>query len=96
MNRFAVRYLLLIFPSLFAAQAWAQQPPAAHVEETGRKEAVPASPASPIAPIGPNAQRQLFGTVPIATKSDDARKLLEKSIDQYENVLLDMSVSNAH
>ena len=43
MNRFAVRYLLLIFPSLFAAQAWAQQPPAAHVEETGRKEAVPAT-----------------------------------------------------
>jgi predicted Zn-dependent protease len=96
MNRFAVRHLLLIFPSLFAANAWAQQPPAAHVEETGRKEAVPATPASPIAPIGPSAQRQLFGTVPIATKSDDARKLLEKSIDQYENVLLDMSVSNAH
>jgi tetratricopeptide (TPR) repeat protein len=96
MNRFAVRHLLLIFPSLFAAHAWAQQPPAAHVEEAGRKEAVPATPAAPIAPIGPTAQRQLFGTVPVATKSDDARKLLEKAIDQYENVLLDMSVSNAH
>ena len=96
MNRFAVRYLLLIVPSLFAAHAWAQQPPPAHVEETGHKEAVPAPPASPIAPIGPIAQRQLFGTVPVATKSDDARKLLEKSIDQYENVLLEMSVSNAH
>jgi predicted Zn-dependent protease len=97
MNRFAVRYLLFIFPSLFAAHAWAQQPPAAHVEETGRKEVVPPSPAAPAAaPVAPISQRQLFGTLPIATKSDDARKLLEKAIDQYENVLLDMSVSNAH
>ncbi len=93
MNRFAARYLLLIFPSLFSAHALAQQPPAAHVEETGRKEAVPATPASPIAPI---AQRQLFGTFPVTTKSDDARKLLEKSFDQYENYLLEMSVSSAH
>jgi predicted Zn-dependent protease len=94
MNRFAVRQLLLIFPSLFAAHARAQQPPAAHVEATGRKEVVLAAPvAAPIAPIG---QRQLFGSLPVATKSDDARKLLEKAIDQYENVLLDMSVSNAH
>jgi predicted Zn-dependent protease len=94
MNRLAVRYLLFIFPSLLAAHAWAQQPPVARVEETGRKEVVPAVPvAAPIAPIG---QRQLFGTLPIATKSDEARKLLEKAIDQYENALLAMSVSNAH
>jgi predicted Zn-dependent protease len=93
MNRFAVRYLLLIFPLLFAAHAGAQQAPVAHVEQTGRKEAVPASSVAPIAPIN---QRQLFGTVPVATKSDEARKLLEKAIDQYENVLLDTSVSNAH
>jgi tetratricopeptide (TPR) repeat protein len=93
MNRFAVRYLLLIFLPLFAAHAGAQQPPAAHVEQTGHKEAVP---ASSVAPIAPSTQRQLFGTVPVATKSDDARKLVEKAIDQYENVLLDWSVSNAH
>jgi tetratricopeptide (TPR) repeat protein len=93
MNRFAVRCLLLIFLPLFAAHAGAQQPPAAHVEQTGHKEAVPASSVAPIAPL---TQRQLFGTVPVATKSDDARKLLEKAIDQYENVLLDRSVSNAH
>ena len=66
------------------------------MEETGRKEAVPATPATPIAPIGPTAQRQLFGTFPVATKSDDARKLLEKSFDQYENYLVEMSVSSAH
>jgi tetratricopeptide (TPR) repeat protein len=93
MNRFAVRYLLLIFLPLFAAHAGAQQPPAAHVEQTGHKEAVPSSSVAPIAPL---TQPQLFGTVPVATKSDDARKLLEKAIDQYENVLLDRSVSNAH
>jgi len=93
MNRFAVRCSLLILPSLFAAHAGAQQPPATHVAETSSKEAVP---AVPVAPIAPTAQRQLFGTLPVATKSDDARKLVEKAIDQYENVLLEMSVSNAH
>jgi tetratricopeptide (TPR) repeat protein len=92
MNRFAVRHLLLIFPLLFAAHAWAQQPAPARVEETSHKEAVPAAAVAPA-----NAgQRQLFGTLPIVTKSDDTRKLLERAIDQYENVMLDMSVSTAH
>ncbi len=93
MNRFAVRCSLLTFPLLFAANTWAQQPPATHVTEASSKEAVPATPVAPISPIG---QRQLFGTLQVATKSDDARKLVEKAIDQYENVLLEMSVSNAH
>ena len=93
MNRFAVRRSLLALPLLFAANTWAQQPPATHVAEASSKEAVPGVPVAPIAPI---TQRQLFGTVPVATKSDDARKLVEKAIDQYENVLLEMSVSNAH
>jgi tetratricopeptide (TPR) repeat protein len=89
MNRFSARFLLLIFPSIFGAQAWAQQP-AAHVEETARKEAA----APPIAPIV--HRQQLFGTLPVATRSDDARKLLETALDQYENGLLDMSVATAH
>jgi predicted Zn-dependent protease len=89
MNRVSVRCLLLISLSLLGARAGAQAP-ASHVEDTARKEA---SPAPPVAPV---ARRQLFGTLPIATKSDDARKLLEKAVDQYENVLLDMSVDNAH
>src|SRR5450755_1146800 len=93
MNRFAVRRSLLALPLLFAANTWPQQPPAPHVAEASSKEAVPGVPVAPIAPI---TQRQLFGTVPVATKSDDARKLVEKAIDQYENVLLEMSVSNAH
>jgi tetratricopeptide (TPR) repeat protein len=92
MNRFAARCLFLVFPSLFAAHAWAQQPPAGRVEQASHKEAV-AAPVAPIAPINPH---QLFGTVSVATKSDDARKLVEKALDQYENVLLEMSISTAH
>lgn len=89
MNRLCVRCLLLISLSLLGARAGAQAP-AAHVEDTARKEAA----ATP--PVAPVARRQLFGTLPIATRSDEARKLLEKAVDQYENVLLDMSVDNAH
>ncbi len=87
MNRFSARFLLLIFPSIFAAQAWAQAP-AGHVEETSARN------APPIAPIAHH--EQLFGTLPLATHSTDARKLLETALDQYENGLLDMSVSTAH
>jgi len=102
MNRFAVRLAILALPSLLAASAWAQsqqpQAPASRVEEAASKEAVPPSkPAakSPaVAPIAP-LTRNLFGALPVATRSDEARKLLEKSIDQYENVLLDNSVVNA-
>ena len=88
MNRVSVRCMLLISLSLLGTRSRAQAP-AAHVEETSRKE--PAA-APPVAPI---ARRQLFGTLPIATRSDEARKLLEKAVDQYENVLLEMSVDNA-
>jgi predicted Zn-dependent protease len=90
MNRVSVRCMLLISLSLLGARAGAQAPDS-HVEETARKEATAAAP-----PVAPMARRQLFGTLSIATRSDDARKLLEKAIDQYENVLLDMSVDNAH
>ena len=94
MKRFAVRFSLLTLPVLFAPYARAQQPPPpTHVTEAASKVAVPATPVAPIAPI---AQRQLFGTLPVATKSDEARKLMEKSIDQYENYMLEMSVSTAH
>ncbi|HUE42196.1 MAG TPA: tetratricopeptide repeat protein [Candidatus Sulfotelmatobacter sp.] len=100
MNRFVVRLGVLALPVLLATQIWAQQAPASRVEEAVHKEAVPASkPAAAhkaghkaIAPATPLA---LFGVFPIATHSDEARKLLEKSINEYENVLLDNSVANA-
>jgi tetratricopeptide (TPR) repeat protein len=91
MNRFLVRCLFALCVILPGVGVLAQTP-SARVEETARKEAS-AAPAPPIAPINRHA---LFGSLPIATRSDEARKLLEKAIDQYENVLLDMSVDNAH
>ena len=101
MTRFAVSLAILALPSLLAAPAWAQQSQSqtpSRVEEAASKEAVPASKRaakSPaVAPIAP-LTRNLFGAFPVATRSDEARKLLEKSIDQYENVLLDNSVVNA-
>jgi tetratricopeptide (TPR) repeat protein len=104
MNRLAVRLGVLALPVLLATQVWAQQAPApaSRVEEAAHKEPIPASKpaaahkrAAKAAAIAPASPHALFGVFPIATRSDDARKLLEKSIDQYENVLLDNSVASA-
>ena len=109
MNRLVARVSVLALPALLAGQVLAQQVQQAQtqtaqtsrVEEAAHKEPVPASKpaaarkaakASKIAPAAPHA---LFGVFPIATRSDEARKLVEKSIDQYENVLLDNSVASA-
>jgi tetratricopeptide (TPR) repeat protein len=106
MNRLVARLGVLALPALLASQVWAQQPqsqsaPASRVEEAAHKEPVPASKpaaahraakARAIAPATPHA---LFGVFPIATRSDEARKLVEKSLDEYENVLLDNSVASA-
>ena len=87
MNRLSARLFLLISASLCGTLAWAQQP-APQVKEASSKEAEPARPVAPIA-----SGRQLFGTFPVATKSDETRKLLETAIDQYENVLLEIPQS---
>jgi predicted Zn-dependent protease len=91
MNGFLTRCLCAASIWLPGVYAQAQTPAVSHVTETSRKEAT-AAPAAPIA-LG---RRALFGSLPISIHSDEARKLLEKAIDQYENVLLDMSVENAH
>jgi tetratricopeptide (TPR) repeat protein len=88
MRRFFARYFLLIFPAAFAAGAWAQEPQ--HVAETSSRKA-----ASSPARVLPVAKGKLFGTFPVSTKSAEARQLVETSLDQYENVLLDLSVSTA-
>ncbi|HEY2459982.1 MAG TPA: tetratricopeptide repeat protein [Candidatus Acidoferrum sp.] len=87
MNRFAARCLFVFVPSLLAASAWAQAP--AHIQPaTDRtKDVAPAA--------APMTGQPLFGALPLATHSEEARKLIETSIEQYENVLLDNSVSNA-
>jgi len=89
MSRLSARWLLLIFPSLLAVPVCAQQPPPARMEEASSRSATPAAPVAPI------AHKALFGTLPVATRSNDARKLLETAIDQYENVLLDRATSAA-
>lgn len=88
MARFTARWLLLIFPSLFATPVWAQNTMAPVKATTTRKSTSPAT-------IAPISHQQLFGTLPLATRSEEARKLLETAIDQYENVLLDTSASSA-
>src|SRR5882757_3182014 len=101
MNRFAERLSLFALPALFAAQAWAQQPPAPRMEDAAHKEAVSAAPSSSrlakssARTIIPTMPHLLFGALPVATKSDEARKLIEKSIDLYENVMLDDSIASA-
>src|SRR5262245_7320065 len=88
MSRFFSRFFLLIFPAAFAAGAWAQT--SQHVEEASSRTAA-AAPAR-VAPISKN---NVFGSFAVSSKSVEARKLVEDAVNQYENVLLDMSVSTA-
>jgi predicted Zn-dependent protease len=107
MNRKFARYLFALSASALGVHAHAQAPTAqtataqAHVEEASRREATPstkvvAAPTAAVAPIAPLNRKALFGTLPISVRSEETRKLLEKAIDQYENVLLDMSIDTAH
>src|ERR1700744_2213689 len=99
MNRLFVRHGVLALPAWLDGQVWAQQAASSQITEAAHKEPVPASkPAAARksrAAVAPAAPRALFGVFPVATRSDDARKLGEKSIDEYENVLLDNSVATA-
>jgi tetratricopeptide (TPR) repeat protein len=87
MNRLAARFFLLIFPSLFAASAWAQTA-AARVEVTAERSG--AKPAG-IAPVS----QQLFGTISLSTRSEEARKFVELAINKYENAMYDDAVVRA-
>jgi tetratricopeptide (TPR) repeat protein len=88
MNRFAARVLLLIFPSLMGYPAWAQSS-SPHVEVAKARNT---SSPSRIAPI---SKQQLFGSIPVSTRSQEARKFLELSLDKYENHIVDGALSNA-
>jgi tetratricopeptide (TPR) repeat protein len=87
MNRFATRFFLLIFPSLFAASAWAQSS-TARVEETAARSGKRAPGVAPV-------PQQLFGTITLTTRSEEARKLVELSIDKYENAMYADAVTQA-
>jgi len=88
MNRFFARYFLLIFPAAFAAGAWAQAPQ--HVAEASSRS----SKGSP-SHVLPSSKYKLFGTLPVSSKSVEARRLLETAVNQYENVMLEESVATA-
>src|SRR5215510_14090495 len=86
MARFAARWFLLIFPAFFASGALAQTP-TPQVEQASKR----AARTSPVAPLS----QQLFGAIPLSTRSEDVRKSLERAWDQYENAMYDVSAGEA-
>src|ERR1700722_20485551 len=77
----------LIFPMLCAAQMIRAHDPPPRVEEAKSRAA-----SSPrIAP----APMLLFGAIPVSTRSVEARKFAELSLDKYENVLMHDAVVQA-
>ncbi len=88
MSRFWQRFFLLIYPAAFAVGAWAQTQPAARVESTSNGTAAHASAVAPI-------RQQLFGAIPLSTKSEETRKSLELAWDKYENAMYDASADQA-
>src|SRR5437588_821594 len=79
MNRFAARFWLLIFLSLFTSTVCGQAP-APHVENAAaRTEAG--------TPGAAHAGQHLFGAIPLSTRSVQARSLLEQAVDNYENAI---------
>ena len=86
MVRFPARWFLLVFLALFAARAFAQTV-APHLEPASNRPAH----ASPIAPLA----QQLFGAIPLSTRSEEARKSLELAWDKYENAMYQSSANLA-
>jgi tetratricopeptide (TPR) repeat protein len=91
MNLFGARLIAMPVLGLmvFAAGA-AAQTPEAHLETTRAKTEAPASGIAPI------AKDRLFGAIPVSTKSEVARKLVEQALEDYENYQIDEAVALAH
>jgi len=88
MSRFFARFFLLIFPAAFASTVWAQTQPAAHVADASSRTSAKTGAIAPI-------RLQLFGTIPLSTKSEEARKSLESAWGKYENAMYDASAADA-
>ena len=86
MNRMLRRSFALMFPLLFATQMRAQEPPP-RLQEAKSK----AAGSMIIAP----APLMLFGAIPVSTRSQEARKLTERALDKYENVMLGDAILQA-
>src|SRR5947209_792805 len=87
MARFAARWFLLIFPAFFASSAWAQTAPP-HAEPASRRATAHTSAVTPL-------PQQLFGAIPLSTKSEGARKSLELAWDKYENAMYEPAANLA-
>lgn len=87
MNRISARLFLLIFPLLFA-QSVAAQTPASRVERASDRS------ASGTPHVGPGAQ-QLFGSIALSTRSEEARNFVELALDKYENAMYADAVAQA-
>jgi tetratricopeptide (TPR) repeat protein len=88
MARFARLLLALISPFLLAMDVLAQIP----VSHTENAAGTSASAGAPSVAAHP---QELFGTIPISTRSDEARKFAELSVEKYENGLLEDAVVHA-
>jgi tetratricopeptide (TPR) repeat protein len=88
MSRFSARVLLLLFPAMWGLPAWAQT-------SAPRVQVAKARNSSSAAKIAPVARQQLFGSIPVSTRSQEARKLVELSLDKYENHIVDGALGNA-
>ena len=86
MSRFLQRFFLLIFPAAYAVGAWAQT--TQRVEPASTRAATHASSVALVS-------QQLFGAIPLSTKSEEARKSLELAWDKYENAMYDASADQA-
>src|ERR1700737_5009300 len=87
MKRMYRRSLALILPVLFVGQTLRAQ---AHPPRLEEAKSRPASSAR-IAP----APLLLFGAIPVSTRSVEARKFAELSLNKYENVLLHDAIVQA-
>jgi tetratricopeptide (TPR) repeat protein len=89
MNRLSARLLLLTLPLAAGAQARGQAP-AARVEEA-KAHGAKGGGAARVAPL----PQHLFGGIPLATHSEEARKDVELALDKYENALLEDAAVHA-
>jgi len=87
MNRMYRRSVALILPVVFATQILRAQEHPPRVEEAKSR-------AASSARITP-APLLLFDTIPVSTRSVEARKFAELALDKYENVLLHDAVVQA-
>lgn len=86
MGRLALSWVLVL-PSLLAANA-AAQTTAKGAAHPGAAETAPAN-------AGALLRQELFGTIPISSHSEEARKFAELSLEKYEDGLMDDAVVHA-